>query len=161
MKAPEEQQAEWDDAIAEAGAPTEKEMREEKVPTHNTIEELTDYINSLVDRPHSYGTCCYATSMAATAAFNYVASKLGITGFQASCADMDILARTRGWKWGKILNYENLLYPQYCNDSHFPTWRQLVEQHKEELAKRARELLEESPDAVVTDHWRWLISLVN
>ena len=30
MKAPEEIQAEWDHAIAEAGVPTEKEMREEK-----------------------------------------------------------------------------------------------------------------------------------
>ena len=85
---------------------TEQEMRDTEVPRANTIGELSDYIESLVQQEHDYGTCVYAMSMAATAAFNYVARRLGVTGFQASCADMDVLRRTRriscsAWQWGR------------------------------------------------------------
>lgn len=74
---------------------TEIEMRAEKVPWPETLEELTEYIASLTDREHDYGTCVYAMSLAATAAFQYVSKRLGVTGFQAGCADLDILRRTR------------------------------------------------------------------
>jgi hypothetical protein len=99
-------------------------------------------------------------SHAATATFNYVASKLGVTGFQASCADMDILRHTRHLEWGRVLNFENLLYPQYCDAEHFPGFAELLELHKDELAKRAKALLEK--DAVspthpnVLAHWKAL-----
>ena len=134
-------------AIAEAGVMTEQQMRDATVPTPDSVDQLTTYIRSLVERPHDYGTCCYAMSMAATAAFNYVAGKLGVTGFQASCADLDILARTRGFKWGKLLNYENLLYPQYCNQSHFPTVETLLESEREKLAELAAAKLKEMEDS--------------
>ena len=82
----------------------EKEMRDAKVPWPKTEEQLQQYVNSLVERPHDYGTCVYAMSMAATAAFNYVAGQLGVTGFQSSCADMDVIRRTRGYKvWVSVL----------------------------------------------------------
>lgn len=35
---------------------TEKEMREADVPTFDTLDELTDYIRSLTERDHDYGT---------------------------------------------------------------------------------------------------------
>lgn len=146
-------------AIADAKVPTETEMRDAKVPSHESIDELTAYIKSLTDRPHDYGTCCHAMSMAATAAFNYVASKLGVTGFQASCADMDILRRTRGWSWGKILNYEDLLYPQYCDESHFPTIESLLQDNRVKLAEMAAQKLHETGDIAhpnVLAHWRKL-----
>lgn len=145
-------------AIADAGVMTEKEMREAKVPNLGSVDELTTYIRTLVERPHDYGTCCYAMSMAATAAMYYVAGKLGVTGFQMSCADMDILARTRGWKWGKILDYENLLFPQYCNEEHFPSADTLLMAEREKLAELAKEKLKTVPDAHpnVLAHWRML-----
>ena len=121
---------------------TEKEMREAKVPWPKTIEELVEYINSLTDRTHDYGTTVYAMSMAATAAFYYAAHKVGSSGFQASCADLDILRRTRGFKAGfAILNYENLLYPQCLNSDHFPTHEELLKENKETLSKLAKETL--------------------
>lgn len=64
-------------------ATDEKGMREAKVPWPHTKEQLTEYVESLVNRTHDYGTCVYAMSMAAEAAFNYVAHHLGVTGFQA------------------------------------------------------------------------------
>jgi len=95
-------------------AATEAEMRKAEVPWPYTEKQLRDYITSLVDRQHDYGTCVYAMSMAAVAAFNYVAHQLGVTGFQASCADLDIVRRTRGIKGPFILlNGEDALYPQY------------------------------------------------
>ena len=95
-------------------ADTEAEMRDAKVPWPLTEAQLTEYIESLVHKTHDYGTCCYAMSMAAEAAFNYVSHSLGVTGFQASCADLDFLRRTRSMKGPfMILKAEDMLYPQY------------------------------------------------
>lgn len=103
----------WADAIAEAGVATEKDMRDTAVPWPKSPEELTAYIAALVNRPHDYGTCVYAMSMATVAAYYYVAHALGTTGFQASCADMDILRRTRGLTGPfMLIKGEDLLYPQ-------------------------------------------------
>ena len=89
-------------------------MRAEKAPWPKTLEELNEYITSLTDRQHDYGTCVYAMSLAAVAAFQHVASKLGVTGFQASCADLDILRRTRSMEGPFIiLKAEDMCYPQY------------------------------------------------
>lgn len=130
-------------AIADAGVMTEAQMREGEPPDFESSDELAKYIQSLVDRPHSYGTCVYAMSYAAVAAMDFVAHKLGVTGFQHSCADIDILRMTRDFKWGRILNFENLLYPQCCNEENFPSAESLLKEHWEELAKRAKEKLAE------------------
>ena len=138
---------------------TEEELRETEVITPKTIEELNEYINSLVNRQHDYGTCVYAMSMASVATFNYIAHKLGVTGFQAGCADLDILTRTRRMKDGFfILNYKNLLYPQYLNEDSFPSISTLLNKNAEHLGKRAKELLKESPMACpsVVEHWKLL-----
>src|SRR5512141_507260 len=122
-------------------AKTEKEMRESKVPSIPTLEDLTEYIDSLVERPHEYGTCVYAMSMAATAAFHYVAGKLGVTGFQASCAALDVIRRTRGWEGPfLLLNAEDALYPQY--DLH-KRLAESMHDWREWLAEEARNKLAE------------------
>jgi hypothetical protein len=77
---------------------TESELFAEDVPWPYTKEQLIEYVESLVNKQYDYGTCVYAMSMAAEAAFNYVSHRLGVTGFQASCADLDFLRRrTRDW----------------------------------------------------------------
>lgn len=97
-----------------ANAMTEAEMRDTTAPTPETTEQLGEYIASLVERQHDYGTCVYAMSLAAAAAFNYVAGKLGVTGFQASCADLDFIRRTRMMAGPFILlKAEEMCYPQY------------------------------------------------
>lgn len=93
---------------------TEQEMREAVVPTPESIQDLAHYIESLIGQEHDYGTCVYAMSMAATAAFNLVASRLGVTGFQASCADLDIIRRTRLIDGPfMLIKGADMLYPQY------------------------------------------------
>ncbi len=139
---------------------TEQEMRESKVPWPKEIEELTDYINGLVKQPHDYGTCVYAMSMSAVAAFYYVSHKLGVTGFQASCADMDILRRTRNIQRFQILNLEDLLYPQYSEK--FKCYEDYLKENAEWLSKEAKKKLAESPEAHpnVIAHWKVLSRLV-
>lgn len=139
--------------------PTEAEMRDSVAPTLKTVGELRDYIAHLLDRPHDYGTCVYAMSLAATAAFNHVATVLGVTGFQASCADLDILKRTRGLKHGfLILDADNLLYPQYDIPGKVADW---VEKTRPTLADEARRLLKDSATASpdVIERWRELAAL--
>lgn len=142
---------------------TEKQLRDTEVEYPKTLEELNEIIKQLTGRKHDYGTCVYAMSIAAVASFNYVAHVLEVTGFQASCADLDILRRTRNYENGfSIINYDNLLYPQYWDDEHFPSKEQLLEKNKKQLAKVAKRKLEESNGYVhpeVKKHWQMVASL--
>lgn len=95
-------------------ADTEAAMREATVPWPKTEEQLLSYIRSLIPKANDYGKCVYVISMIATAAFNYAASEVGATGFQASCADLDVLRRTRSLDGPfMIMKGEDALYPQY------------------------------------------------
>ena len=144
---------------------SEAEMANSDAPSPKNIEELAEYIDSLVNQPQSYGTCVYAMSLASVATFNYVADKLGVTGFQASCADMDFLKRIRRLEHGfRITDYKNLLFPQYYYDPEaFPTARQLLEKNLERLQEDARGFLEEEGERMVhpdvLKHWEWIVSL--
>lgn len=137
---------------------TEQEMREAAVPTFDEPDALIDYIESLRTQPHDYGTCVYAMSMAATATFNYMARALGVTGFQASCADMDILTRTRSYKgpWA-IIDSKDMLYPQYDIPAQV---QKMLDGWKPWAAEEAAKLLakpEEGPACrEVVAHWKKL-----
>jgi hypothetical protein len=137
-------------------AQTEADMREAKVPWPKTKEQLAEYIESLVNRNHDYGTCVYAMSMAAEAAFNYVAGKEGCTGFQASCADLDFVRRTRLLKGPfMLIKAEDMLYPQY---NLFDKLSESIEKWKpwakEEAIKNLAEIDHAHPDVIA--HWKRL-----
>lgn len=137
----------------------ETEMREADVPWPLTEKQLVEYINSLINRNHDYGTCVYAMSMAAVAAFYYVSHKLGVTGFQASCADLDILRRTRSMKGPFIiLKGEDALYPQ-CDPAE--KFAEAMESWKPWLKEQAQKKIEENGVAhsAVVAHWHKLASL--
>lgn len=139
---------------------TEQEMRQADVPQHETISELTGYIESLVQQEHDYGTCVYAMSMAATAAFNYVARRLGVTGFQASCADMDVLRRTRRITGPfMIVDGNKMLYPQYSIERDV---REAMNEWMPWAADAARKLLAQDNEHTsprVIRHWKVLAAL--
>jgi len=135
---------------------TEKQLRKAEVPWLKTQKELMKYINALVNRKHDYGTAVYAMSMSAVAAYYYASSKVGATGFQASCADLDIIRRTRGLKGPfKIVDISRALYPQY------DLVQELMESLNESkgwLRDEAKKLLKDAerchPDVVA--HWKKL-----
>lgn len=156
---PEELDAKWKKEIEAAGVATEAEMRDATVPWPQSEAELAEYIHSLAKRPHDYGTCVYAMSMAATAAFHYVAHELGCTGFQASCADMDILRRTRLMKGPfAIVKGEDLLYPQYDLRERLEEWIENWTPWAAEEAKKKLAGLKSEEDAhpSVIAHWHKL-----
>jgi hypothetical protein len=137
------------------------EKPESKPPCPESEEELLAYIREMEawpeggsDMGESYGRCAYAVAYASVATFNYLAGKLGITGFQASCADMLILSLTRGMEHGfMVLNADNLLYPQYDLPRQVHEW---ITDTRARLAPVARAKLDEDggfahPDVVA----RW------
>lgn len=138
---------------------SEEEMRAEVAPWPKTVEELNEYIASLVVRKHDYGTCVYAMSLAATATFNYVAGNLGVTGFQSSSADLDILRRTRSMECPFILlRAEDMLYPQYDLPGKL---REAMDSWKDWAAEECGKKLENSREHAhpnVLAHWERLAS---
>ena len=139
---------------------SEKELRACKVPFPRSRNGMQSIVDAVTKRQHDYGTCVYAMSIAAEAAFNYVAHVLGTTGFQSSCADLDFLRRTRMLKYGfQIINYENLLYPQYADK--FPTRAQVLKENIDEIGKAAEELLADRDGAhpAVIRHWEDLVDM--
>lgn len=136
---------------------TEEQMRDEEVPTFDTLEQLNSYIKALASQEHDYGTAAYSVSLAATATFNYMAHRMGITGFQASCADLDIIRRTRHLDGPFILiKGEDELFPQYDNVRKLAEAR---EEWKPWLKEQAKQRLATSqPFTVdrVVDHWKKL-----
>jgi hypothetical protein len=138
-------------------AQTDAELRDARVPWPYTKEQLVEYIESLVNRDHDYGTCVYAMSMAAEAAFNYVSHRLGVTGFQSSCADLDFVRRTRLMNGPFLLiKAEDALYPQYDLTGRLV---EAIEKWKPWLKEEAEKLLKDTnqvhPD--VKHHWQQLV----
>ena len=134
----------------------EEGMREANVPWPLTEKQLAEYIKSLVERHHDYGTCVYAMSMAAVAAFYYVAHCLGVTGFQSSCADLDILRRTRSLKGPfMLIKGEDALYPQSDLreklDEALESWKPWL---KEQAEAKLRDGGTAHPDVI--EHWKKL-----
>jgi hypothetical protein len=140
----------------------EMELREFKCPWPTTMKDLDRVINALVDRQHEYGTCPYAMSIAAEAAYHFVAGALGVTGFQASFADLDFIRRVRGLKSGfRILNYDDLLYPQYHTPEHFPSLHDLMADAEirgilKERAEKELATAGENAHPDVVRHWKRL-----
>jgi len=146
---------------AKAAGHVEAAMRDAAAPWPKTEAELGDYIRGLVTGAHTYGTCVYAASLSATATFNYVCGTLGMTGFQASCADFDVIRRTRGIKGPFILlKGEDALYPQFNLQQRL---REAILGWQPWLGEQAEKLLAEKTHAhpEVEAHWRQLVAAGN
>jgi hypothetical protein len=141
---------------------TEEQLRESKAITPKSTGELVSYINGLVMQNHDYGTCVYAISLSAVAAYNYVVHELGVTGFQASCADLDILKRTRSLEGPfMIVDFSKALYPQYnlLNEVN-----EVFDKNQKWLKEEAIKLLDKNKNDKfvhpnVKAHWEKLASM--
>lgn len=108
-----------------------------------TTEELVTFLNRLVTAyTHDYGTIVHACVAAMVAAFSFInkSDQGGITGFQAGAIGWEMIKEFMGINGpAKIVDYENLLYPQY--DYKFEktiskdTWDYIVEKAKQKLAE--------------------------
>ena len=138
----------------------EDEMREFEVPYYHTLEEVIEFVKSLETQANEYGTAAYCASLAATAMFNYICHREGLTGFQALCADLDILRRTRMIKGPFIiLKLDDAMYPQYNLREKLESFL-TDDSSLEWMRETAIKNLDENPDAhpAVISHWRELTS---
>jgi hypothetical protein len=152
----EEQMAEYLDHLRNGD---EKELRDTKQVWPKTMEEVSQILDTLTTREHDYGTCVYAMSHGAVAAYNYVAHCLGVTGFQASCADLDIIRLNRHWNNGfRLTNFADLLFPQYMVRRSFPMLEDLLADQREALETEAKKKLEKggAMHPNVREHLEWL-----
>jgi len=104
-------------------------------------EELVKFIDHLLnDYEHDYGTMVRAIS-AMTLATAYMGAAIeGITGFQAGFVMWDFI---RWWQYPdnktgmRLVNYDNMLYPQYyerfSKTISKATWEKLQEEAKKKL----------------------------
>lgn len=115
------------------------------------------------DYEHDYGTVCHAMAaigLAAMWAFNNSeGARGGITGFQAGCVMWQVIFHMNyeNNKCGlKILDMDNLLYPQYeykFRTIDEKTWRALQKEVRKKISE-SKEAHENSAHPAVMEHWQ-------
>lgn len=112
----------------------------------------------------AYSECVEALADTAVDAFNLVSRALGVSGWQASVAEMQFFARSRRIKgpWGVYL-MEDALYPQYDLHERLQQMRWSDETVKwlgdcAEYALAAKDIDGGLVHPNVVDHWRWLVA---
>ncbi len=137
---------------------SDEEFKIEWAETHESVEELAAYIDGLVNQEHDYNTSGYAMAQAAVAAFNFVASRLGVTGFQASCAALAVYGKLMSidGPFGVVMG-EEMLYPQYDLGEQVAGWQR---KWTEWASGEAKKMLAESDPTFVNHrvwaHWEML-----
>jgi len=127
-----------------------KEAREQKPET------VGEFIQELVKTPMDYNTSAYVCSIAAIAGAS--AANTGITVFQADCIMWEFVTRWMPDYRGrplKLINYENMLYPQYYNKFQKwignDTWEWLQTEAKKKIAEDDFNCYK--ADTRVRSHW--------
>jgi hypothetical protein len=123
------------------------------------IEDLANQIQEIVSKSYSYEDAPNALAEAALLAFNFVASELGVSGYQASYADMVFLSKSRRIKGPfAIVKADDMLYPQYdiLKDvqKHLDNWSSWVAEEATRRLEGSANLY--SPSSTVIDHWKKL-----
>lgn len=122
---------------------TEQEFREqayEIAKSVNTTDELAEFVNFISNVPLDYGTVVYAQCAAMLAAQHVMneGEQGGITGFQAGFIGWEMVKKFMSvGKCGlSLINWEDMLYPQYENRFNKTISRDLFEGLQAEAKKR-------------------------
>lgn len=142
---------------------SENDMMKMEMIWPKTEKELLEVIRNVIKyEGNSYGTAARSLTLVAEAAFNYIAHVFGVTGFQASYAELSFFTRMRGIKSRiKILNYDDLLYPQYLEKFRI-TPEECIKENASWLKEQAKQKLEEAgnrADQRVVEHWKFLANM--
>lgn len=146
---------------------TEKEYKTyiyekaQKVETKEELDALLIEIAAPKSEANDYGKICYAIAAAMEATLNYInrGPNGGITGFQASMIGwemvMKLLVHGENKCGLKLVNYQDMLYPQ-CEDRFEKTidkdtWKALQEEAKKKLAEV------EGAHPEVIKHWKKIV----
>lgn len=142
---------------------SESDMMNMEMVWPETEEELLEVIRNVIKyEGNSYGTAARALTIVAEAAFNYIANVFGVSNFQASFAQLGFIIRMRHIKSGiKILNYDDLLYPQYLERFRI-TPEQCIKENASWLKEQAKQKLEKEDNLAaerVVEHWKFLANM--
>lgn len=136
-----------------------KETLEKERKNINSFDELVNYIQNIKDNYNiGYGTAPRAIAQATLATAWYLSDVFGITGFQAGCVMWDFV---RDWSFHgnecglKIVDYDNMLYPQ-CD---YKFQKTISRDTFEALQEAAKKRLERSKFAHsdVVKHWQSIV----
>lgn len=125
---------------------------------HMKIEDLEPFIKSLTeDYIHDYGTICHAMSIGSIATMWAMdhSENGGITGFQAGCIMWENI---KNWMPEykdvplKLVNYNDMLYPQYESKYQKVLSDDTFEWLKEQATKNLNEREVAHPDVIT--HWQ-------
>ena len=136
-----------------------------KESSNQTLETLPEFIRHLTeDYNHDYGTICHAIaagSIATAWAINN-SPEGGITGFQAGAIMWEFIKHWNytGNKLGlRIVNYDDLLYPQYedrfTNTISRDHWKRVQEEAHKKLEENNSS--EFKADGRVVAHWQSIV----
>lgn len=128
-------------------------------PWPKSRQELDNIIDNIISAEHDYNTSAEAATDAAVAAFNYVSSELGLTGFQAGWAGMQFIKRTKAIEGPfMIIKIEDALYPQYDIKQRVQDYLEECKPWlKEQAQKKLDELdLNDTISLMVWEHWEKL-----
>ncbi len=122
-------------------------------------EDLNTLEARFLEMEHTYDSACHATAAMALHAARRMASRLGLSGFQAGFVDLQFVSH---WRFDDedvpfgIMDFSQLLYPQYDDDAP----RRISKATFERLRELARERLNEAPKGLkfaserVLERWR-------
>ncbi len=126
----------------------------------NTVEELCDLIKEAEEKfNYDYGVAPRSIGAVSAVVANYLSHKMGITRYQASFAMWDFImgyVKTNNKCGMKLVDYDDMLYPQYdykyakTISSH--TWEQIQKEAKEMLAKDKA-----FAHPAVREHWKSIV----
>ena len=134
----------------------------EKEAGKMTLKDLPAFLKKLTeDYNHDYGTICHAMSIGAVAAAHAMnnSPQGNITGFQAGAVMWGFI---RTWNHTdnvcgmKIVNYDNMLYPQYEEDFSKKVSKRVWESLRKEAENRLTESRETAHSDVV-QHWESIV----
>ena len=137
-----------------------KEQLEKERKDIKSFDDLVDFLQRVKDNCNTgYGTAPRAIAQAALATAWYLSSDFGITGFQAGFVMWDFI---RDWMYSgnecgmKIVNYDDMLYPQY----EYKYEKTISRDTFEALQEAAKKHLEKSEFAhpAVVNHWKSIVS---
>lgn len=134
------------------------ELREKRKEI-KTFEDLVKFLEHVKENCNcGYGEAPRAMAQASLAVAWYFADVFGITGFQAGFVMWDFI---KDWNFShnkcglKIIDYDNMLYPQY--DDKFE--KTITSDVWDSLKKEAKERLKDSEYAhpAVVAHWKSIV----
>lgn len=136
-----------------------RDLLQQKRKEIKDLDDLMEFLKYVKENcNYDYGVAPRSIAQAALATAWYLSNEFGITGFQAGFVMFDFI---RDWNFSnnkcglKIIDYDDMLYPQYYDEFEKTISRETFE----ELQKEAKENLKNTEYAHpnVVAHWQSIV----